>query len=382
MRIMTVVTIAIFITSSAIAADLSNVIASAPPGIIYVPAGTTISMIRISSQHRLVFAPGIYTVSGTITIENLSGFIWEGSGAPDGGGAGTIFSWIGDSTDPMFNLVNVSESSFRNISIFSNPELPLATAFMSPNVAPSAGFLSTHNRFEHITMNGTRPGGLGYGFRIGSGATRNFNNNDIMSFDHVLVQNYTTAAWSFENSQSKGNTLRDVTFLTGQYGITTALGAGTNGGSFGAYGVYGGYNSVADIYLGTPDDSILVSGGNLEGSKRLLLTAGRSGGSWPVTIEGVRWAGNGLATDYYALIYTQRGPLNLIGNSIGDGINAPLALRMDPSGPAVATAIGNQIWSTLANPLVDTSGRTSWSSISNMVTSPSSHVSTPLPNRL
>jgi hypothetical protein len=68
------------------------------------------------------------------------------------------------------------------------------------------------------------------------------------------------------------------------------------------YGVFGYGAGEADFYLGGPNDAILISGGNFEGSARLLETTGASANPFPVTIQGVRWSGDGLAADGKAII--------------------------------------------------------------------------------
>jgi hypothetical protein len=337
---------------------------------IYVPSGMTIATTTIDQKSiKITFGRGTYNVTGTITISNTGGVIFEGSGNPDSGpSVGTTFAWKGGSSVPMFNLTDVSNSIFRNFFINSSPSNPLDVAFYSPDVAPISGsLLSTHDNFDNIIMNGTGSGGLNYGFRFGYSATNaNNSNNDFMSFSHVHVSNYSVAAWSIENSQAKAWTFYDCQWQgnsIGQYGVTTALN-NSNGGSFSWYGGGSGYNTVADFYLGSTDDEIFISGVNSEGSARLLETTGGTSGAWPVTIEGVRWSGNNLNSDGKVIKYTDGGPLT-VRNSIFENTGATTALQIAlTNSSAYGIAEGNNIQTSLANPLT---GSGKWVSIGNTI---------------
>jgi len=330
---------------------------------IYVASAQTIPAITITKEIHLSFAPGQYSISGTITFQNVAGVVFEGAGSPISSGVGgTQFNWTGNSSDPMFSLQGVRSSEFSHFTIDSNSAVPLATAIDIPRY--SGGGITTSNNFDDIVINGTN-GGIQYGFRLGEGSGNN--QVDFQKFTHVEVDNYSVAAWSIEYAQAKLEQFIDCSMNSdgyGQYGITTALN-GSNGGSFSWTNGGGGDNTVADFYLGSPDDSISIDGGQFEGSARMLVTAGASANSWPITIENVRWAGDQVAQDGKMIIYTQRGPLNLIGNIFGDGTTTvPLQINNQSSGNFYANATGNEIQTTLSNPFT---GDGLWTNIGNQI---------------
>ena len=121
------------------------------------------------------------------------------------------------------------------------------------------------------------------------------------------------------------------------------------------FGGGGGNNSVADFDLGNANDAISIIGGNFEGSARLLLTGGPSSGAWPVLIQGVRWASDGLNPDGRVIDYGYRGPLNLYNNLLGSDGGESLVLYLDARGTDNAgIAIGNHIRTSVSNPFSGT----------------------------
>jgi len=320
-------------------------------------AGTpTLSPMTIAKPVELIFGSGTFQVTGTITFQNVHGAGIAGAGAVKGFSGGTNFVWMGNLTDPMFDLKNVEDSTFHSFSIYSSSSHPLAVGVRSENGIKGAATPS-HNTFRNVLVDGTNRGGLYKGFQYALGAGGNAN-NDVGRFYNVSVVNYTTAGWSFEHAQSKAHAFFGCGFQSGgfgKYGVTTALGGGGTGGSFMWFGGGGGYNSVADFYLGAPNDAILISGGNFEGSSRLLETTGASSNPWPVEIEGVRWANNNLNPDGRAVLYTQRGPLILLDNDFEPYATKPTSIYLAPSGPAQGIAIGNGVSSSLENPFTGNS---------------------------
>jgi hypothetical protein len=319
--------------------------------------------IDVAANATLVLPKGKCIIARTIAVTNRLHIAGAGGGASESI-AGTTLKWAGPPGIPLFDLQGIRDSIFEDFLIAANSSHPLAIGIRSITIS---GKTSNANAFRHIYMNGTTTGlGKGFVFVAGSGGD---NNNDENSFDGISINNYTVAAWSFEHSQSKAHRLINCAFNaasgeTDQYGVTTALGPGSQGGSFLWYGGNGHGNAGADFYLGSPNDVILISGGNFEGSARLLETAGASANPFPVTIQGVRWSGDGLAADGKAIIYTQQGPLNLIGNVIGEYPKKPLQIYInDWATPIVATAIGNNLRTALEAPF---RGNGTWELIGNI----------------
>jgi hypothetical protein len=314
--------------------------------------------VNTATQRTLFLPAGDCLISDSVTVTSTTHIVGAGGGADDSN-AGTTLEWRGPVNTPMLDLQGVRDAVFEDFLIEASASHPLTIGIRSQTVS---GKLATGNKFYRIYMNGITTGlGKGFAFVAASGGD---SNNDMNTFEEVEVNNFTVAGWSFEHSQSKGHRLVNCTFLgigdggplrPNSYGVTTALGSNGNGGSFMWYGGGGGYVGNADFYLGNPNDAILISGGNFEGSPRLLETTGPSWNAFPVTIQGIRWAGNGLASDGEAVRYKQQGPLNLIGNILGTSPDSPLQIYVTGSGaPIVAIAIGNTLVSALANPFTGT----------------------------
>jgi hypothetical protein len=321
--------------------------------------------INAAVRGTLLLPSGMCIISSTIAITATIHIIGAGGGANELY-AGTTLQWTGASNVPMIDLQGIQDSVFEEFLIQATAAHPLAIGIRS---ITTAGKLSNANKFQHMYMNGTTMGlGKGFAFVAGSGGD---NNNDENTFEDVTVSNFTKAAWSFEHSQSMAHRLNNCRYYgasgqTNQYGVTTALGPSGFGGNFIWHGGFGCCVGESDFYLGMPSTSaILISGGNFESSARLLKTWSNGGNGFVVTIEGTRWAGNMLAADGKAIIYTLQGPLNLIGNTIGEYPANPLQIYIqDWATPMVANAIGNNIMTSLTAPFT---GNGTWALSGNLL---------------
>jgi len=324
---------------------------------ISVPSAITIASTTIDKSVHITFGRGTYTVTGTITIQNTYGVNIEGAGmSSSNSNGGSTFSWSGADDTPMFVLDDVRDSVFKDFSINANSATPLTTAFYLVNGSGSS-VTPTNRTFERIRINGTN-GGIGKGIQWALGAGGDSNNSDD-TIRSVNVVNYGTAAFSIEHPQSKAHRFYSSNINSGGYG---QYGIYVSNGSFSWFGGGGGNNSVTDFYIGAANDVISIEGGNFEGSGRLLETGGPSSAPHSVTITGVRWSDADVNADNVAILYQQRGSLNLIGNLIGAGTN-PLEIKVESTGAAYGVAIGNQIKTSLDNPF--TGNNAYWTSIAN-----------------
>lgn len=294
---------------------------------------------------------GALSVTGTIQFKATGGIsqdTWLGCG---GGyqAASTTLTWAGNSTAPMIQLVGARTLELGDFSIVSNAAAPLAVGIQQQT---QTGAVATDDYYHDIIMQGTN-GGLGIGIEVcagtNCGGAGSDSNNDIGTVRRVQVNNYVTAAYSLEGTQAKGWLFDQSACISGEYCVATLLGPSSVGGAFTAINMAGGDNTIADFGIGAPNDAIIIIGGSLEGSNRLLTTSGATSSPWPITIIGTRWAENGMNADNNVIIYTQRGGLNLIGLDI-TGPSASQAPQFDfaPSGnAAVAVATGNVLfWGT------------------------------------
>ena len=160
-------------------------------------------------------------------------------------------------------------------------------------------------------------------------------------FTHVMIASYITAGVSIEVPEAREISFVDCSFAgngTGKYGVTTALG----GGAFYWRGGNMEGNTVADFYLGPPNDAIHILSGYSENGASLLQTRGNSGNAWAVTIEGFSW--NSWPADGTVIRYTHRGPLTLIGNEFCTARVRDCQIAIDSTGPAAGVAMGNLIF--------------------------------------
>ncbi len=255
----------------------------------------------------------------------------------------TTLEWNGPSgtNGPLLYLKGVRNSVFREFMIENGSSTNrLGAAIQSETVT---GQSTTGNYYEHIGINGVN-GQIDYGFRFVAG-TGGDGNNDLNQFNDVNVSNFTIAAWSFEHGQSKGHLFYGCHYsgllpANSASGVTTNLGSGNQGGSFSWFGGGGGAVAV-DFRLGSANDAILISGGNFENSAQFLTVIGSSA-SWPITIEGVRWADGFLSGNAVDML-SSTGTLNFFGNAFGSGGKA---LKINING--YGYALGNQLNSTVA----------------------------------
>jgi hypothetical protein len=346
------------------------------PASISLPAG-----LQIGKPVQVIFGFQTILLGGTIAMQNTSGAEIAGSSTSFMSVGGTIFNWVGNATQPAFQMTSVSNSRLDNFRLAVYPPHTLASGIYmdrgtNPQVAP------TSNAVENVLIISDSPPGLvdkGVQMALGPGGD---GNNDWGMFTRVQVAGYRTAGFSIEASQSKAHRFFGCSADgrgVGKYGVTTALGRGNTGGSFMWFGGGITSNTEADFFIGTPDDNILIQGGHSENSARLLETTGNSASSFNITVEGFTWADNNLASDGKMIVYTHRGTLTLIGNALGMGSN-PARIFLNPTGPAAAVAIGNAIKSTLAHPF-DGPGNVQWTLLGN--TLQSAHAAaTLLPNNV
>lgn len=254
------------------------------------------------------------TISNTINISAFDGLRIAGPGS-----GGFQFRWAGNSTDPMFRLTNTQNVAIEGFTVLSSSAAKLAIAF---EVQGGTGTpFPAYNIFRDIVIQGTNANGLDRGFFFRLASTDDAGNNHN-TLEHITVYNYSQAA-----VEIYGYNAHSIQLLWPQFEAAPAGGSFT-GGKYGVYcdrgffnvrGGFFGSNSEADFYVQTPNGAIHVSDLNVEGSKRLLQTYGLLGAPQPITIQGVRWAADGLHSDAKAIIQYNPGPLTLIGNRMGDG---------------------------------------------------------------
>lgn len=163
--------------------------------------------------------------------------------------------------------------------------------------------------------------------------------------------------------------------------------ASVTGGDFNALNMGIAHNGGCDFFLGSPNDTINIIGGNSESSARLLCTLTATSAGWPVIISGIRWSPDQINPDQKAILWQMKGGLTLMNNLIGTANvgSYPFASLEASSFGTQAVAIGN-VWSwdtavAGSNPFVATAGsggRTQWRLIGNTINGHSSGGSLPV----
>lgn len=276
---------------------------------------------------RTVCVPaGDYRITRTVLIADVMGFRLLG----DGGA--TRFVWAGNDASPLLRLTSVQDAEFRGFQIVASDAQPLDVA-VHVITGANTRLVSRHNTFVGVRVDGVT-GGVRKGFQIGGGGVDA--NNDFHSFENVAVVNYSDVAYSLENTQIYGIVFRNCLFeagVRGRVGVATSRSAG-KGGSFAWLGGGGGGNEIADFSLGDPNNgAVAITQAIFESSARFLQTNGPSGASSLVVIDGVRWAGDRLASDGVAIDFRFPGPLSIRNSRIGDSGRA-LKISWTPGGAA------------------------------------------------
>lgn len=345
----------------------------------------TLGAATIPQSNYTVLMPcsGSLSVSGTIQLyspSGVSGANWLGCGGSYTGG--TLLTWTGGTTGPLFRIRGVQNSRFANFGVQVNAGAPLSGGAVF-QLETATGTVSTHRLFENIYVNGV----AGYvpkivrwctGDTCGSGGVGGDTNNDLDVFRNFQAVNYSNCAFSIGGTQSVGHTFDPATTFQsngfGQRGVCTTQET-IQSGNFRWYGsAGGGSNAIADFDLGGPNGDIFISGYNLEGSSRLLQTAEIFGIPWAITIEGGRWAADSINVDNNLVVYKGGGPLIFNGNivSLASPVSvSPSLLMSSASGVSAGKAFGNQIaWGTSApsnQPFLSNSGHQYWKTDTNIM---------------
>src|SRR5262249_43935469 len=141
--------------------------------------------------------------------------------------------------------------------------------------------------------------------------------------------------YSIENTQVYGVLFLGCSFDGGTrslVGVATDRASG-KGGNFTWIGGSGAGNQLADFSIGDPNGgAITIRDRIFERSARFLQTGGPSGAPFAVIIDGVRWAGDRLASDGIAIDFRFPGPLTIRNSRFGNDQNKDLKVSWTPGG--------------------------------------------------
>jgi hypothetical protein len=290
---------------------------------------------------------GTYLVTSTLVVDDVQGIRLVG----DGGATRLI--WGGGDDSPLLLLSSVQDGVVSDFQIIALASKPLAVGIQCITRA-GATFTSKNNTFANLHIDGVNRGVV-KGFRIG-GAPGIDANNDFHLFRNCIVSSYSGIAYSLEDTQVYGVQFIDSLFLgngSGQIGLATDQHFG-KGGTFTWTGGGGGNNQIADFSLGDPNSGgIDIKNAVFERSARFIRTGGPSSVSFLLKIDGVRWAGDGLADDGIAIDFRYPGPLVIRDSRIGEYPDKALKISWRPGGtiPGVFIFEGNVVRRAPKTPL-------------------------------
>ncbi len=249
--------------------------------------------------------PNYYRLTSQLSFATRSRVRFIGEG-----GTGELdsvkFVWDGANGGVPFLVNQIRDSEFSNFSIVPGTGTILAGLEID-QIAPVT-VTSTNNKFSKIHI-----GASTHGVRISNAAT---SNNDLHIFEDVYITGAGTNGYLINHSQAKF-----IKIIRGSVANRTN-GINCTSGSF--YSESGNFNAnTADIYLGTPTDSILIVSPQSETSDKFIDDSGAAGNAWNVTVVGGRVDPNSVGVDNIYVQYRKRGALNLIGVDFASGVNYP-----------------------------------------------------------
>lgn len=250
-------------------------------------------------------SPGkTYRVASPIIFDSKARMVFDGNGS-------TLICDVGI-TNPCLYLKDLQDSIIQNVFLNTNQFQPMDAGVWFENGSGSL-VVPTGNTLSNVIINCTAPGGCNYGVRWKAGGT---GNNDMSTVINSRVANYSNAAFQIDGSQSVGHLFINNACngnATGQYCVQSV------NGNFHWIGGGGGGNTIADFEIQNPNREIDITGFDSEDSARLLETTSLGGALWPVSISNCRYAANALNADGYGIVYSQRGPLHVFGNTFDAG---------------------------------------------------------------
>lgn len=271
---------------------------------------------------RLFCPTGTYLLSKSILIQNVTGLVFAAEGS-------CRFVWAGNSTAPMFDLQDVAFSLFEALQIYGNSVHFLAEAFRLEN-GPGTYVTPSSNRFVNVYIEGVH-GYIGEGFRIYPGGAGGDNNNDFHSFVNVWVSNYSNTAFSLQATEAHYIHFTDTHCQAGSAGQYCVSGGDANHGAAASFiweGGFTGNNAGADFLLkcNIARQPYIIRGLSSEHSNRFVDSQSTCGSYSPLTIDGVRWASNGLNSDGQAIRVCFPGPISIRDSRIGEGYSRPVRI--------------------------------------------------------
>lgn len=292
-------------------------------------------------QGFVFLPPGSYKITSTLNFTGVWGFSFVGVGR-----RASRLIWGGnDAADFMFDLGDMREAYFADFYVQAQQIASAATLHSVFRIHNASGAVVTpsNNSFERLTLQGV-DGGFKRGFFWDESGSGGDNNNDGNTLFKVQVWNYTEYAYHVTGTRSKTHTFLDCGFSGGINGVRS-------GGSytwFGGAGL-GGYTSGAAFFQTDVVDRIIVRDANLEGCDRLFEGPGATTGSFPLTLEGIRFATNNLNGDSKVVKLHHPGPFRLANCLFGP--NSAVLVSLDYGGdePGVHGSIvdnhfgGNQV---------------------------------------
>lgn len=209
---------------------------------------------------KLRTTSGTFNLNSTVVFTSMMGFTFEGAGH------GTIFTWGGNNSSPMFSVQRAFYSNFRGFKILGNATNQLLYGIQSINSA--TGSTGTGTKYSDIFMEGVA-GYITTGMYWGVGTDAN---NDQALVERVQVFNYSHSGFTVANTQVVDLVFFKCTALSDGYG---SYGVEALQGTF--QWLYGGMagNYTSDFRISnTGKGNTVILGGSYEASSKFITTGG------------------------------------------------------------------------------------------------------------
>jgi hypothetical protein len=214
------------------------------------------------------------------------------------------YIWRGPADQPVFHFADSREIVVEDVEVVCETPTPAVFHVERTRVGPGV-HPSTLHQWRNVRINGgnVQPG---CGFLV-AGIDQN---GEHMRFDGVTV-NRCVYGWEFRGQQAKEHLLTQCRAESCATGIAADSSFTWVSGCIAACGIA--------VNLTRVGDPVVIQGLGVEACGRVLVTAGPTTASQPVTLSGVRYEADQLAADGDCIVMRGPGPLSITGCRFGGG---------------------------------------------------------------
>jgi hypothetical protein len=251
----------------------------------------------------LIFPPGLYVISDTVTINQCIGLTITGAGRD------TILEWNGANDRPMTLISNSQQVMLSDFEIECHSGHVLDCGIQVKRTG-AVNYANRKNRFENIFINNATL--INDGFVVG-GAGAYDANNDFNLFSNCYV---TSARYNYKitGTQSFNNIFWNCDSNSGVNGLKV------DSGYFDWFGGSASYHSDADFSIASGGyHACRIQSVNCEGSKKFIYWSNFAGAG--LTVENCRWSANEIDAGGEFIYIHGNGYARIVNNTFGDSMS-------------------------------------------------------------